>query len=338
MTSLAKPTTAERPYVIGTAIWAFGIITLTVGLTWIGGGIDNPFRWSLILGGIVILGLALANDRRRRAQPTGPVSIDRRPVAIAIVVGVVLGISQTAAMMELPLYFHLVLRYGSVLAMVAVGPLFAALILAGPIAGILISRVSPRWLVGGGVITLGVGNLILGLVTTAGASYLAFILPCLLVGGGFVVATTVRTAIIFAAVPRGLPATAAALNESSLSVGARIGIVLVTSVVTEVALATYTASVAGLPAADAAQAIAKFRDLLVAIGTPDFSQVASAVNAVDLQPYVAAYAAGLQTVFLVSGAVAIAGGLIALVAIGRRDPLTTVYDHHDERVRVPAAT
>ena len=336
VTALAKPTIAERPYVVGTAIWAFGIITLTVGLTWIGGGLDNPFRWTLILGGLLVLSLALANDRRRRQQPSGPVRIDRRPVAIAIFVGVVLGISQTAAMMELPLYFHLVLRYGSALAMIAVGPLFAALILAGPLAGFLISRISPRWLVGGGVLVLGVGNLLLGVVTTSSTPYLAFVIPCLMIGGGFVVATTVRTAIIFASVPKGLPATAAALNEASLSVGARIGIVLVTSVVTEVALATYTASVAGLPAADAAQAIAKFRDILVAIGTPNFSEVASAVGAVDVRPYVEAYAAGLRTVFLLSGAVAIIGGVAALLAIGRRDPLTTVYDHHDERVPVAA--
>ena len=40
-----------------------------------------------------------------------------------------------------------------------------------------------------------------------------------------------RTAIIFASVPRGLPATAAALNEASLAVGNRIGIVLVTAIV-----------------------------------------------------------------------------------------------------------
>ena len=205
-------------------------------------------------------------------------------MAIAIFVGVVIAVSQTAAMLELPLFFHLILGYGPVVAMIALTPLFAALVLAGPAAGFLISRISPRWLVGGGVLAVGVGNLLLALITTDSAPYPGFVVPCLLIGAGFVVATTVRTAIIFASVPRGLPATAAALNEASISVGMRIGIVLVTTLVTEVALSTYTASVASLPTAEATQAIAAFRELLVAIGTPAFNEIATAVGPIDARP------------------------------------------------------
>jgi hypothetical protein len=65
---------------------------------------------------------------------------------------------------------------------------------------------------------------------------LSICLHCLLIGAGFVVATTVRTAIIFASVPDGLPATAAALNESSVAVGSRIGTVVFTALVAQVAL------------------------------------------------------------------------------------------------------
>ena len=58
------------------------------------------------------------------------------------------------------------------------------------------------------------------MIAGPGTGYVLFVLPLVLIGAGFVVATTVRTAIIFASVPRGLPATAAALNEASLA-GAR---------------------------------------------------------------------------------------------------------------------
>ena len=56
---LARPAVGERPYVVGTAIWAFGIIALTVGITWIGGGLDNPVRWG--------------DDPRRGRDPAGGV-------------------------------------------------------------------------------------------------------------------------------------------------------------------------------------------------------------------------------------------------------------------------
>jgi hypothetical protein len=131
-----------------------------------------------------------------------------------------------------------------------------------------------------------------------------------------------------------MPATAAALNEASIAVGSRIGIVLVTATVAQVALATYTATVAGLPAAEAQRAIDAFADVLAVVGTPSFSQVASALDPAAVAPYVDAYASGVRTALALGGIVAVIGGLIAWVALGRHDPLATVYEHRDEREAV----
>ena len=329
---LRRPSLAERPLVTGVAVRAFGIIAFTVGLTWVGGGLDNPIRLALIIGGPA---LVIGYDRLgRRAETALPGRVVQRRVAIALFVGVVIAISQTAAMLCLPLYFNLVLGYGPLLAMVALVPLFGALVVAGPVAGFLLQRVTPRWLVGGGVIFVGIGNLVLAGVATTSASYAGFVIPCLLIGAGFVVATTVRTAIIFASVPEGLPATAAALNESSILVGSRIGIVFVTAIVAQVALSTYSASLAGLPAADAADAVAAFRTVLLAVGTPSFNQVATTIGSADIRPYLEAYASGLSYAFFVCGVVGVIGGVIALLAFGHQDPLKTVWENRDERASI----
>jgi MFS family permease len=331
---LRRPSLAERPLVAGIAIWAFGIIALTVGLTWIDSGVDNPIRWALIIGGpALVIGYA----RIGRVRGVSPARVIRRRVAVALFVGVVVAVSQTAAMLNLPLFFHLVLGYGPLLSTIALAPLFASLLLAGPVAGYLLERVTPRLLVGGGVMVLGVGNLVLLAITTVAAGYAGFIVPCLLVGAGFAIATTVRTAIIFASVPQGLPATAAALNESSMAVGSRLGIVLVTAVVAQVAISNYSGSVAGLPAADAESAIAAFRTVLVAVGTPNFTHVAAAVGSADVQPYLAAYTAGIDAAFAFCGVVGIVGGVIALLAFGAEDPLKTVWEYRDER-RLPVSS
>ena len=325
---LRRPSQAERPLVVGVAVWAFGIITITIGVTWIGSNLDNPLRWALIIGGSA---LVIGYHRLSRTRTASLAQIIRRRVAIALFVGVTIAISETAAVLNLPLYFHLVLGYGPLLAAVAVVPLSGALLLAGPVAGVLLRRVAPRWLVGGGVIFVGIGNLMLAAVATESASYIAFILPCLLIGAGFVVATTVRTAIIFASIPDGLPASAAALNESSISVGRRIGVVLVSAIVAQVSMATYSASVAALPPADAAAAIAAFRSVLVAVGTPSFAQVATTVASADIRPYLDAYAAGLNAAFLLCGLVGVVGGAIALLVFGRADPLRTRWEYQGER-------
>jgi MFS family permease len=332
---LSRPTAPERPYVVGTALWAFGVITVTIGLTWFSAEWTDPLRLALIAGGLVVIGIAFMNDRRRRAGSGGDILIDRRPVAVAIFIGVVLGIAQTAAFLQLPLYFRFVLGYGPIFAVVALAPLVIALVVAGPVAGILLSRFSPRWLIGAGAAIVGVANLVLVLTATRSIGYVVFVVPLFLIGASYVVATTVRTAVIFASVPRGLPATAAALNETSLLVGSRIGIVLVTAVVAQTALDAYATSVSGLPAGEAERAIATFRDVLVAVGTPAFNQVVAGLDPANVAPYLDAYLAGLHAALTLCGLVAVVGGTLAFALIGRGSALTTVYDHADER-RTPA--
>ena len=69
---------------------------------------------------------------------------------------------------------------------------------------------------------------------------------------------------------------------------------------------------------------------------PSFSQVASAVSAADTQPYIDAYASGVRAALALGGLTAVVGGLIAWVALGRHDPLATVWELRDEREVVTA--
>jgi hypothetical protein len=186
---------------------------------------------------------------------------------------------------------------------------------------------------------VGLGNVILGLVLAPAAGYPGFVVPLVAVGAGFVVATTVRTAIIFASVPRGLPATAASLNEASLLVGNRAGILLSTAIVGQFAMSALQSSLdaAGTAAADATARLTEFSALLSVLGTPDFGSVSGAVSAADAVGYADAYVIGLRVALLMGGATAIVGGAIAWALLGRRDPLATVYDLREERIERTAA-
>ena len=121
-------------------------------------------------------------------------------------------------------------------------------------------------------------------------------MPFLAIGAGFVIATTVRTAIIFASVPRGLPATAAALNEASLLLGMRAGILLSTAIVGQVAVAALAndLAAAGITGAEAANRQSLFEGLLAVLGTSAFADTASAIHPGDAAGFAAAYVAGDQ--------------------------------------------
>ena len=194
---------------------------------------------------------------------------------------------------------------------------------------------SPRALVAGGTIALGIGDILIALVVDRSAGYVLFVVPFLMLGAGFVLAATVRTAIIFASTPRRLPAMAAALNEASISLGSRIGLVVATVIVTKVTLDTYAGGLTGLSSTDIEVALAPLRDLLTAIGTPALGQLRASVDPATSAQYADAYVAGLRVSHLVIGIATVVGGLVAGLLIGRRDPLISVWEHRDERV--PAA-
>ena len=131
-------------------------------------------------------------------------AIDIRPVTIALFAGVVVAFAQIAPSLEAPVFFRVVQGWGlarsdhrhrTVRDRVAGGR---------PVAGVLLRRYRPRTLVAGGMLALGLGDMAFALVSPS-TPYLYFIVPFMAIGAGFVIATTVRTAIIFASVPRRLP-------------------------------------------------------------------------------------------------------------------------------------
>ena len=144
----------------------------------------------------------------------------------------------------------------------------------------------------------------------------------LLIGAGFVIATTVRTAIIFASVPRGLPATAAALNEVSVSMGARAALVLVTTFVAGAATSAYGGSLVGHPPAEVDAALAQFHAFLLAIGTPGFPALIAGTNAARPGGIrLGLYRRGPDGAAVEWAWAPWSGSVIAGIALGPRDPL-----------------
>ena len=188
-----------------------------------------------------------------------------------------------------------------------------------------------------GIVAVGLGSIVIAAILRPGAGYLGFAVSFVLIGAGFVIATTVRTAIIFASLPRGLPATAAALNEASVALGSRAALVVVTVLVTALALETYTDSLGGRPPAEVTPAVEAFRTLLAAINMPTYGALVGGVEASDAAAYAAAYTESVRTVMFSTGVLTLLAAPIAWFAIGGRDPLETVWQHQDEREAAPAA-
>jgi MFS transporter, DHA2 family, multidrug resistance protein len=317
---------------VATAIWAFAIVIVTSGIVGTGNGVNDPVRIALIGIGSVMAAGYLVWARRRGGEPDADhLHVERRAVTIAVAVGLVIGFAQAGPLFQLTLFFQIVLRYGALGATLATAPFIVALVVAGPVAGMLLVRFSPRALISGGLAAVGMGNVVAALVLGPQAPYIAMALSFALIGTGFVITTTVRTAIIFASVPRGLPGTAAALNQASVQVGSRIGLVVLTVLTTRLALDAFGSSLGAVDPGQRDSAVAAFADVLKAIGTPAMGPISLTIAPNDLTAYSAAFTEALRQALVGTGLVTLIAAPIAWVMLGRRDPLTTVWEHSDER-------
>ena len=321
--------------VAGHSIWAFGLLAITGGVVGIGSHPDSVIRWVLIAGGLILLGVFLL-WQRRRDQASEDTAIDVRPVTVALFAGVVIAVAQIAPSLEAPLFFRISQGSSALLATVAIAPFVLALLVSGPIAGLLLSRYSPRVLIAGGLGVIGAGDVLFGQAGTA-TPYTFFIVPLMAIGAGFVVGTCVRTAIIFASVPHRLPATAAALNQTSLVVGGQIGVSLVTTLVTTAAVASFTERAQSTPGVDVASEVSGFKSFLDAISTAQFGDVIAELPHATKVDFAVSYAAGVGSAMTTIGLIALAGAVVVWFAMGPKAPLTSVWEHRDERAAPPEA-
>ena len=355
MPALPGTLPAQRTLIISVAFWSLAILAIASGVLGLFAAAPDTLPVILIVGGGIALATIVFRFRRSVVE-WGHLRLDQRGIGAALTVGMAVGFAQAVPMMLLPVVFEYPFGYGTLLAIAAIAPFALALVAAGPIAGILIRRFGPRGMMTSGTFVLGLANLAMAgsllwltgemrdafRADPTGASgglpefnYLLFILPLALVGAGFVLATTVRTAIVFASTPRGLPGSAAAINEASVGRGSRIGIVAATGAVATVAMRSAEGMVVGRENAD--QLVGQFETLLVALGTPRFKQLLESTYA-DPEPlrraaYSAAYLDGVTWALLISGVIGIGGAILAYLLMGRRDPIKAVFDMQDERDR-----
>jgi DHA2 family multidrug resistance protein-like MFS transporter len=325
---------AARAAVVDVGLWGVAILAIVTGLVAFGQRGDPAVKVGLVIAGFVVIGL-LALRRRRDREAFRGLPIDRRIMGAALAVGVVVGFSQAVPLMLLPGVFQYVLQpaYQPALwATIAIAPFAIALFISGPVSGILLARFGPRTIVLAGTAILAVGDLLLGAVFAVfgrATGYAWLILPLAAIGAGFVIATTVRTAIVFSATPRGLPATAAGYNEASVGLGSRIGIIASTLLVANMATESVRSRLTGSP--DLERAVGDFDRLLVALGTPGFGPATEATTLAERAVFASAYLDGVVVALVVSGVLGLIGAAFSWFLIGPRDPLRTVFDMQDER-------
>ncbi len=343
---LERPGRLERPYVLGTALWASAVVAISVGVLWLGSGWEHPLRWAIIGFGVALLvAYSACWERRRRVTHPADLQVDRRPVTVALFAGVVIALAQSAPMLILPQYFAIVrpLRPDVRVARHRAADRRADrrrarspgyLLVALPAAGARRRGAGHR----------GLGNLGVALIAGPATGYVLFVLPLLLIGAGFVVGDDRADGDHLRERPAG-PAGDRGRAQRGVAGGRQ---------------PDRHRDRDGDRGGGRAEHVRRrrpgrwrrsrpprrdssFADVLYAVGTPSFPALARAIQpdrrrsptSTPTSP-----ASGRPCSW--AALAAVLGGVVAWLGLGRRDPLATrgadpmasVYEHRDERVAV----
>ena len=307
-------------------LWAFGLLAVATSIIGLGGRVE-PLRVTVGVVGVVSVLFAL-----RRLQSVRERTVELRPVAFALIAGVALAFAQSAPLLVLPKYLRYVEGLGPVVSVLGVAPLFLGFLLAGPLTGPASARFSPRVVIAASLVVLGLANLAVALAVVGSlTAVVVAAVPLLAIGTGFIVGTSVRTAVIFSSVSRRLPSTAAALNQTSILIGSQLGVMVLTTVIGATALSTYRTNLDGLGEAEAAARAQEFERLLRAIDTPDFAPMAAHLDLDAIERYASAFTAGVATGLVTAGLLALTVAAVTWLGMRGDAPLSSRYDYLEER-------
>ena len=215
-------------------------------------------------------------------------------------------------------YLQFVLGYGTLEAGLAIAPVALALMISAPVAPILTKRVGTKVMVVVGLMIVAAGLVLLSRATVD-SGYPLVLAVIVTMGIGMGLAMAPATDSIMGSLPKAKAGVGSAVNDTTREVGGALGVAVLGSLLA----AGYHSSMASSAAVDAlpAPAAAAAHDSLGGA-----MQVASQLGASG-QALVAdatrAFVDAMSSTVLVGAAVAVMGGLVALVWLPSRAPAET---------------
>ena len=300
----------------GFALLTTGLVSLIYGLIRAG---ENSWSDSGVIACLVIGGVALAGfiaAERRVAHPMFDLSLLRVPTfAGGSIAAFAMNGSLYAVLLFLVIYLQDILGYSAEQAGLRLAIISGAQFVTATVAGRVSERVPARWLIGPGLLLVGIGLIIMA--GLSGGSSWTDLIPGFIVSGlgaGMVNPPLASTAI--GVVPPHQAGMASGVNSTFRQVGIATGIAALGSIFAAalernlahaLAVPSLQASTASAPRVAAMVRQGQVGQLLASLPTATREQVAAALRS--------AFAAGLNDLLLATGALAFAGALCALLLI-----------------------
>ncbi len=322
------PVPARRPRLDlpGMALSAVGLTAVVLGFVLAG---NQGWMHRVPLGLIVVGAAGLAvfawwELRRAESPLVDSRLLVSREVLAAMLAGLLMSLVLNGTVFPL-LYFMQRVQGSSPLgAVMRLLPLIAAALLAAPVAGDMAVRRGRRLVIAIGLLLVAAGSGLL-IDLTPHSPYAEMLAGLVLIGAGAMTVITPGADLIMATTGRDQAGSAAALNAAVIQVGGAIGIGVIAAAFARAGEQSFLARMAEL-GYSAAQADTYMEMLREAVREttlhqiPRLPEVSAQTQAVLMDAYARAAAAGVSRGFAIAGAVALATLPVVLLGMPRRRP------------------
>jgi EmrB/QacA subfamily drug resistance transporter len=309
---------ARRPDWPGFILFTAALSALVYGLI---ESSQRSFGSGLVIGCLIAAGVLLAAfvvAEAKLAHPMFELALFRKPTFTGgSVAAFSLSASIFAMFLYLVLYLQDVLGYSALGTGVRLLVVSAGILVTSTVAGRLSSKVPVRFLIGPGLLLVGVGLLLMsGLSAASTWTHLLLGLIISGIGVGLVNPPLASTAV--GVVPPQQAGMASGINSTFRQVGIATGIALLGTLFSSQVRDYVTSHAASVPALAGHSG-----QLSTDIQSGDLPAILhrlppAAAGAVEHLTR-GAFASGLNTILIIAAAIALAGGLVALAAIRGRD-------------------
>ena len=313
--------------IVGTVIVTAALFGLIWGLIQ-----TNTHGWTSfstlgpLVAAIVLFGLFIVYESRI-SDPMIPLTFFRtRSFDTAAIVVTLVGFALFGTIYFLTLYLQNVRGYSAIGAGARTLPMTLMVMLVAPVAGKLSGRFGPRPLMTIGMISAGIGMLILAQLSTT-TSYWTGILPgFVLIGAGIALTMPTTTGVAMGSVDPRKSGIASGVINASRQVGGALGIAVLGSINATTSAGRWDEYVGSLPAG-AQAAAAKAADAVSSGQVAAITAQSAKVGGRDAGAQAGAAAAdafvhGLSTALYVGTGLALAASLVAFIGLRHFHPTT----------------
>jgi MFS family permease len=304
------PVATSKFEIFMNVLWASAIFALVYGLLVFGGGVNE--RNLFLIVAICVFGFIIAYRWVARRMHGAALKLyDARDLSLAIFAGIMLSMAQASFFYQIGTFFQKIQDVGPVEAGLRMAPFLIAMALATLVIVRLSMRFGARRLISGGIFVLGIGMACL-FILEPDTPYWQLILPFLVMGFGFGIATPARTTVVLTVSPTELTGMAAGVNSAAGQSGFALGAIISSLLVTVFAGQSFVQQLeqTNAPPGVIQAASAIFQDAFARVISGNLEQLPASLADQLTIAFGPAFTAGLGVMFVV---VAMMLGITAVI-------------------------